>query len=72
MDDLLDLALLMYLDEDLVRNMSSFVLNGYIEIRTSRIIQDLTLSGKAGIDLRDHCFDEDRKSNDEREGFKVI
>ena len=61
MDDLLDLALLMYLDEDLVRNMSSFVLNGYIEIRTSRIIQDLTLSGKAGIDLRDHCFDEDRK-----------
>ena len=70
MDDLLDLALLMYLDEDLVRNMSSFVLNGYIEIRTSRIIQDLTLSGRAGIDLRDHCFDEDRTSNDEREGFK--
>lgn len=70
MSDLLDLALLMYLDEGLVRNMSSFVLNGFIEIRTSRIIQDLTLSGRAGIDLRDHTFGEDRRIDDEREGFK--
>ena len=42
------LDLLMYLDEGLVKNLSSMVLSGYIEIRTTKIIQDRTLSGRAG------------------------
>ena len=70
MDDLLDLALLMYLDDGLVRNMSSFVLNGYVEIRTSKIIQDLKLTGKTGIDVTDHSFNQDNRTDIERDGFK--
>lgn len=64
------LSLLMYLDEGLVTNMTSFVLNGYIEARTSRIIQDRTLTGRAGYDEREHIFDECRNTEDERQGFR--
>ncbi|NLK93744.1 MAG: hypothetical protein GX275_00945 [Clostridiales bacterium] len=64
------LDLLMYLDEGLVRNLSSLVLSGYIDIRTTRLIRDKTLSGRAAIENREHNFDEDRCAEDEREGYK--
>ena len=64
------LDLLMYLDEGLVKNLSSMVLSGYIEIRTTKIIQDRTLSGRAGTEYREHYCDEDRCGEDEREGYK--
>lgn len=67
-DDIL--TLLMYLDEGLVKNLSSLILSGYIEIRTSRLIQDRTMVGRAGFDSREHYFDEDRCGEDEREGYK--
>ena len=51
------LDLLMYLDEGLVKNLSSMVLSGYIEIRTTKIIQDRTLSGRAGTEYREHYCD---------------
>lgn len=64
------LDLLMYLDEGLVKNLSSLVLSGYIEVRTTRIIQDRTLSGRANMESREHYFDEDRCGEDERTGYK--
>lgn len=66
-DTILDL--LMYLDEGLVKNLSSLVLSGYIEIRTTKIIQDKTISGRFGYDTREHYFSEDRNTEDNRDGF---
>ena len=68
--DASDLALLMYLDEGLVKNLSSLVISGFINIRTTRLIQDRTLEGAASINQRQHMFDEDRCGEDERDGFK--
>ena len=65
-----NLDLLMYLDEGLVKNLSSVVLSGYIDIRTTRLIQDQTLSGRAGIENKNRDFDEDRCADEEREGYK--
>ena len=59
----------MYLDEGLVKNLSSLVLSGYIEIRTTKIIQDKTISGRFGYDTREHYFSEDRNTEDNRDGF---
>lgn len=65
-----DLDLLMYLDEGLVRNLSSLVLSGYIDIRTTKITQDSTLTGSLSTDWREHTFDEDREGSDAKEGFR--
>ena len=68
--DAATLALLMYLDEGLVKNLSSLVLSGYINIRTTKLIQDRTLAGNAAYDYREHNFNEDRCGEDEKDGFK--
>lgn len=60
----------MYLDEGLVKNMSSFVLNGYIDIRTTKLVQDKTVVGNIGADTREQVFDEDRYTEDERQGYR--
>ena len=65
------LGLLMYLDEGLVKNLSSLVLSGYIQIRTTKLIQDKSLSERIGSDNRNHMFDENRGAEDIREGFVV-
>ncbi|MBE6048360.1 MAG: hypothetical protein E7213_08190 [Clostridium sp.] len=65
-----NLALLMYLDEGLVKNLSSLYLSGYIDIRTTRLIQDRTLTGKTGFDNRERNYGEDRTFQEERQGFK--
>lgn len=66
------LALLMYLDEGLVKNLSSLMLKGYIDIRTSKIIRDKTIVARAGFDNRERIFGEDRFAEDEREGYKTF
>lgn len=56
------LDLLVYLDELLIRNLSSVALNGYIDIRTYKRIVDRTVGGNArindrssnGLDYKDH------------------
>lgn len=68
--DAATLALLMYLDEGLVKNLSSLFLSGYINIRTTKLIQDRTLTGKTGFDSRERCYGEDKSFKEEREGFK--
>ena len=64
------LALLMYLDEGLVTNLSSLMLSGYINIRTTKLIQDRTLLGNAAIEERNRGYEEDRKGDERRDGFK--
>lgn len=65
-----DLDLLMYLDEGLVKNLTSLFLTGYIDIRTTKLIQESTLTGRFSTDSRQNSFDEDREGLDEREGYK--
>ncbi|MBD7910503.1 MULTISPECIES: hypothetical protein [Clostridium] len=65
------LGLFMYLDEGLVKNLSSLFLSGYIEVRTTRLIQDKTITGRAGTDSRERIFGEDRFTKDEKEGYKT-
>jgi hypothetical protein len=67
-EDALDL--LMYLDEGLVRNLSSLLLSGYIDIRTTRLIQDRTLSGRAALEWREQNFQENMCREEEQDGYK--
>lgn len=64
------LDLLMYLDEGLIKNLSSLVLSGYINIRTTKLIQDSTVTGRLSTDSRLNTYGEDREGFDEREGYK--
>ena len=64
------LDLLMYLDESLIRNLSSAFFNGYIDIRTHREINDRSVSGKVHDENKEQFYEEDRYSKDVREGFK--
>lgn len=64
------LALLIYLDEGLVKNLSSLFLSGYIDIRTTKLTQDRTLIGSAGYNNKKSNFGEDRYFEEERQGFK--
>lgn len=64
------LNLLIYLDESLIRNLSSVFFNGYIDIRTHREINDRSFSGKLHNENREQCYEEDRYSKDLREGYK--
>ena len=68
MENVLDL--LMYLDEGLVRNLSSLLLSGYIDIRTTRLIQDRTLSGSAALEWREQNFQENMCRDEEQDGYK--
>ena len=68
--DAATLALLMYLDEWLVKNLSSLYLSGYINIRTTKLIQDRSLTGKVGFDNRERNYGEDRSFEEERQGFR--
>lgn len=68
MDDV-SLDLLAYLDSEFIRNLSSIASNGCIEIRTTRLIRDKSLCGKIEYDTRKNCIDEDRNSDENRDGF---
>lgn len=69
MSDALDL--LIYLDETLTKNLNSLVIDGYIEKRTSRFIEDRTLNAKTGNEGTNQKYGEDRCVRDERDGYKA-
>ena len=68
MSDALDL--LIYLDEALTKNLNSLVIDGFIEKRTSRFIEDRTLNAKTGSEGSNQHYGEDRCIKDERDGYK--
>lgn len=61
---------LIYLDENLVRNLSSLVLTGFIETITKTQAFDRTLSTGLHEGDRLECLTENHTSKIEREGFK--
>lgn len=63
--------LFIYLDEGLVRNLSSLLLNGYIEIRTYKTTIDRTLTGRVHLENKQQLFGEHRHIKDERDGYKA-
>lgn len=66
-----ELDALFYFDEMLIRQLGSFVIEGYIDIRTKRNIKDKTLTGRANVINREGTINEERKNKDEREGYKT-
>ena len=60
--------LLIYLDEGLTKNLNSLVINGYIEKRTSKWIEDRTISAGIKFSDKDLSFEEERCGKDERDG----
>ena len=68
MSDALDL--LIYLDEALTKNLNSLVIDGFIEKRTSRFIEDRTLNARTGAEGSNQHYGEDRCIRDERDGYK--
>lgn len=64
------LDLLIYLDEGLSKNLNSLVIDGYIQARTSKFIEDRTLSAKTGNEGSNQHYGEDRCMRDERDGYK--
>ena len=56
------LNIFIYIDENLIKNLSSVYLNGYIDIRTFKKIYDNTLSGKIQLDENNKTFCSDGKS----------
>ncbi len=64
------LDLLIYLDEVLTKNLNSLIINGYIEKRTSKWIEDRTLTARNHMEEREQNYGEDRSIYDERDGYK--
>lgn len=64
------LDLLIYLDESLIRNLSSVFFDGYIDIKTHKEINDKSFSGKLHNENKEQFYEEDRYSKDIREGYK--
>lgn len=62
--------ILIYLDENLIRNLSSIVLTGFIETITKTQAFDRTLSAGLHEGNRLDSFRENRITKSEREGFK--
>lgn len=62
--------LLIYLDEDLTKNLNSLVISGYIEKRTSRWIEDRAIAANMYYEDRMQQYEEDRCGKDERDGYK--
>lgn len=69
MNDLL--SLFIYIDEYLIKSLSSVYLNGYIDIRTSRRICDNTLAGRIHFDENNKIYCSDGKSRIYNKGFKT-
>ena len=64
------LDLLIYLDGVLTKNLNSLVVNGYIEKRTSKWIEDRTLTGRAFNEVHNQFHIEDKYIKDKRDGYK--
>ncbi|VYT63994.1 hypothetical protein [Clostridium tertium] len=64
------LDLLVYLDELLIKNLNSVVLNGYIDIRTVKRVKDRTFGGSARISERNSKGLDFKDQRDKIEGYK--
>lgn len=64
------LDLLIYLDELLIKNLNSLVLNGYIDIRTYRRIKDRTLGGNVRISDRNSNGNDLKNQKDKLIGYE--
>ena len=64
------LDLLVYLDELLIKNLSSLALNGYIDIRTYRRIRDTTIGGNARVSDRSSNGLDYKNQKDKISGYK--
>ncbi|SFC76735.1 hypothetical protein [Clostridium uliginosum] len=62
--------ILIYLDEYLVKNLSSLVLSGYIDTRILRNTRDKTCSSGLHLEKRNGAFTQETCGKNEREGFK--
>lgn len=62
--------LLVYLDEELIRNLNSVALNGYIDIRTFRKIKDRTIGGNVRLNDRNSEGYDCRNQKDKIEGYR--
>ncbi|MGG5461944.1 DUF6414 family protein [Clostridium sp. B9] len=69
MNELLNLFI--YIDDYLIKSLSSVYLNGYIDIRTSKRICDNTLAGKIHIDENNRTYCSDGKTRIYNKGFKT-
>lgn len=65
-----DLDLLIYLDESLIKNLSSVFFYGYIDTRTDKKVNDKCISGKLHGGNKEQFYEEDRYSKDIKEGYK--
>ncbi|GAA0759585.1 MULTISPECIES: hypothetical protein [Clostridium] len=65
------LDLLVYLDEALIKNLNSVILNGYIDIRTYRRIKDRTIGGNIKIGDRESNGSDFGSKKDKIEGYKT-
>lgn len=65
------LNLFIYIDDYLIKSLSSVYLNGYIDIRTSKRICDNTISGKIHIDENNRTYCSDSKTRIYNKGFKT-
>jgi len=64
------LNLLIYLDEGLIRNLNSVALDGYIDIRTFRQVQDRTFGGNVRFLDRDSCSNDYKYQKDKDIRYK--
>ena len=62
--------LLVYLDEELIRNLNSVALNGYIDIRTFRKIKDRTVGGNVRLNERNADSYDCKNQKDKIEGYR--
>lgn len=65
------LDLLVYLDEALIKNLNSVILNGYIDIRTYRRIKDRTIGGNVKIGDRESNGSDFGSKKDKLEGYRT-
>lgn len=65
------LDLLVYLDENLIRNLNSVVLNGYIDIRTFKKVRDRSIGGTVSLSDKEGKSWDSKEGKDKIEGYKT-
>ncbi|MGL5149328.1 MAG: hypothetical protein ACRC7N_01995 [Clostridium sp.] len=67
-----DLDVLYYFDEMLIRQLGSFVIEGYVDIITQKCIRDKTLTGSANTGNSNSKGGDCRNTKDEKDGYKSL
>ncbi|MBU5454279.1 hypothetical protein [Caproiciproducens sp. MSJ-32] len=65
------LDLLIYLDENLIKNLNSLALNGYIDIRTFKKVRDRSVGGIVSSADKDGKSWDSKEGKDKIEGYKT-